>query len=65
MKMFNTLKTLIFDATPRAEETLRDTDAIEVINRKTREAGEGLRAAKGTAGRCQDRKRMAGYVGGT
>lgn len=55
--MFNTLKTLILGANARAEETLRDTYAIELIDQKIREADEGLRAAKGTLASLIQRQR--------
>lgn len=55
--MFNTLKTLILGANARAEETLRDTYAIELIDQKIREAEEGLRAAKGTLASLIQRQR--------
>jgi phage shock protein A len=55
--MFNTLKTLILGANSRAEETLRDTYAIELIDQKLREADEGLRAAKSTLASLIQRQR--------
>ncbi len=55
--MFNTIKTLILGANARAEETLRDTYAIELIDQKIREADEGLRAAKGTLASLIQRQR--------
>jgi phage shock protein A len=44
--MFNTLKTLIAGSSARAEETVRDAYAIELIDQKIREAGDNLKAAK-------------------
>ncbi len=44
--MFGTLKTLIAGTNARAEETVRDVFAIELIEQKLREAGDGLKAAK-------------------
>lgn len=44
--MLTTLRTLFLGANARAEEHLRDTYAIELIDQKIREADEGLRAAK-------------------
>ena len=55
--MFNTLRTLILGANARAEESLRDTYAIELIDQKIREADEGLRAAKGTLASLIQRQR--------
>ncbi len=46
--MFGTLKTLMTGANARAEETLRDTYAIELIDQKIREATASLSAAKTT-----------------
>jgi phage shock protein A len=44
--MFGTLKTLFAGANARAEEQLKDTYAIELIDQKIREAGGALKAAK-------------------
>ncbi len=55
--MFGTLRTLILGANARAEDSLRDTYAIELINQKIREADEGLRAAKGTLASLIQRQR--------
>ncbi|SEM95852.1 phage shock protein A (PspA) family protein [Pseudorhodobacter antarcticus] len=55
--MFGTLRTLILGANARAEDTLRDTYAIELIDQKIREADEGLRAAKGTLASLIQRQR--------
>lgn len=57
IEIFNTLKTLIMGVNARAEETLRDTYAIELIDQKIREAEEGLRAAKGMLASLIQRQR--------
>lgn len=44
--MLNTMRTLFVGANARAEEQLRDTYAIELINQKIREAQANLKAAK-------------------
>jgi len=44
--MFATLKTLINGANARAEDRLRDTYSIELIDQKIREADQNLKAAK-------------------
>lgn len=44
--MFGTLKTLFAGANARAEEQLKDTYAIELIDQKIREASGSLKAAK-------------------
>ncbi|MGB3244618.1 MAG: PspA/IM30 family protein [Sulfitobacter sp.] len=44
--MFGTMRTLLFGANARAEEHLRDTYAIELIDQKIREAQANLKAAK-------------------
>lgn len=44
--MFGTLKTLINGANARAEDRLRDTYSIELIDQKIREAEQNLKAAK-------------------
>lgn len=46
--MFGTLRTLMIGASARAEERVRDTYAIELIEQKIREATASLQAAKGT-----------------
>jgi phage shock protein A len=46
--MFGTLKTIMIGANARAEERVRDTYAIELIEQKIREANASLQAAKGT-----------------
>jgi len=46
--MFGTLKTIMTGANARAEERVRDTYAIELIEQKIREANASLQAAKGT-----------------
>ena len=55
--MFGTLRTLFAGANARAEEQLRDTYAIELIDQKIREAEDGLRAAKGTLASLIQRQR--------
>ncbi|SMR81474.1 phage shock protein A (PspA) family protein [Aliiroseovarius halocynthiae] len=44
--MFRTLKTLFDGANARAEERVRETYSIELIDQKIREANQGLKAAK-------------------
>ena len=44
--MFATMKTLFVGANARAEEQLRETYAIELIDQKIREAQANLKAAK-------------------
>lgn len=44
--MFGTLKTLLLGQSARAEEALRDTYAIELIEQKIREADANLKSAK-------------------
>ncbi|WP_299640876.1 PspA/IM30 family protein [uncultured Ruegeria sp.] len=44
--MFSTLKTLIDGANARAENSLRDSFSIELIDQKIREAEQNLKAAK-------------------
>lgn len=44
--MFSTLKTLMNGANARAEDRLRDTFSIELIDQKIREAEQNLKAAK-------------------
>ncbi len=44
--MFSTLKTLMNSANARAEDRLRDTFSIELIDQKIREAEQNLKAAK-------------------
>jgi phage shock protein A len=55
--MFGTLRTLFAGANARAEDQLRDTYAIELIDQKIREAEDGLRAAKGTLASLIQRQR--------
>lgn len=55
--MLGTLKTLFAGASARAEETLRDTYAVELIDQKIREADDGLRAAKATLASLIQRQR--------
>ncbi|MEM7473167.1 MAG: PspA/IM30 family protein [Pseudomonadota bacterium] len=55
--MFGTLKTLMTGANARAEERVRDTYAIELIEQKIREAQANLQAAKGTLASLIQRQR--------
>ncbi|WP_171173722.1 PspA/IM30 family protein [Ruegeria sp. HKCCD8929] len=55
--MFGTLKTLIVGANARAEEQLRDTYSIELIDQKIREAESSLKAAKLTLASLIQRQR--------
>jgi len=55
--MFSTLKTLFTGASARAEEQLRDTYSIELIDQKIREAEGNLRAAKMTLASLIQRQR--------
>ncbi|MEX0285495.1 MAG: PspA/IM30 family protein [Paracoccaceae bacterium] len=55
--MFGTLKTLINGANARAEESLRGTYAIELIDQKIREANAALSAAKNTLASLIQRSR--------
>lgn len=55
--MFGTLKTLINGANARAEDRLRDTHSIELIDQKIREADQNLKAAKLTLASLIQRKR--------
>ncbi len=55
--MFETLKTLINGASARAEERLRDTFSIEMIDQKIREAEQNLKAAKLTLASLIQRQR--------
>lgn len=56
-EMLGTLRTLFAGASARAEETLRDTYAVELIDQKIREADDGLRAAKATLASLIQRQR--------
>jgi phage shock protein A len=47
-RMFTTLRTLILGANARAEEQVRQTYAIELIDQKVRQSADALRAAKAT-----------------
>jgi phage shock protein A len=47
-EMLTTLRTLILGANARAEQQVRKTYAIELIDEKLRQSETGLRAAKGT-----------------
>lgn len=58
--MFRTLKTLITGANARAEEKVRDTYSIELIEQKIREAQAGLQAAKATLASLIQRSRAEG-----
>lgn len=55
--MFSTLKTLINGANARAEDRLRDTYSIELINQKIREAEHNLKTAKLTLASLIQRQR--------
>jgi len=55
--MFGTLKTLFIGANARAEEQLRDTFSIELIDQKIRESGDSLKAAKLTLANLIQRQR--------
>ncbi len=55
--MFGTLRTLMIGANARAEERVRDTYAIELIEQKIREAQASLHAAKGTLASLIQRQR--------
>lgn len=63
--MFGTLKTLVTGANARAEEQVRDTFALELIEQKIREAQAALQAAKGTlASLIQRQRKEAKQVAG-
>lgn len=55
--MFGTLKTLLNGANARAEERVRAAYAIELIDQKIREAGEGVKLAKLTLASLIQRQR--------
>ena len=55
--MFRTLTTLINGANARAEDRVRDTFAIELIDQKIREADAQLKAAKSTLASLIQRQR--------
>lgn len=55
--MFGTLKTLFVGASARAEDALRDTYAIELIDQKIREVETSLMAAKSTLASLIQRQR--------
>jgi phage shock protein A len=57
-RMFASLKTLILGAQARAEENLRAAHAIDLIEQKLREAGQGLQAAKATLASLIQRQRV-------
>lgn len=56
--MFNTLRTLVIGANARAEESVRDTFSIELIDQKIREAQAGLKSAKMTLANLMQRQRI-------
>lgn len=56
--MFGTLKTLFAGTNARAEESLRDTFALDLIAQKIREGEAGLNAAKATLAALIQRQRM-------
>lgn len=58
--MFETIKTLFAGANVRAEERVRDTYSIELIEQKIREAQTGLKAAKATLASLIQRSRAEG-----
>lgn len=51
--MLGTFRTLFAGASARAEEGLRDTYAVELIDQKIREADDGFRATKATLDRLK------------
>jgi len=55
--MLGTIRTLITGASTRAETQMRDIYAIELIDQKTKEASDTLRAAKATLATMIQRKR--------
>lgn len=55
--MFSTLKTLITGANARAEQSVRDAYALELIDQKIRETEDQLRAAKATLATLIQRQR--------
>lgn len=55
--MFGTLKTLFIGASARAEEQMRDTYALELIDQKIREVETSLTAAKSTLASLIQRQR--------
>lgn len=55
--MFATLKTLMLGSQARAEERLRAAYAIDLIDQKLREAGQGLALAKSTLASLIQRQR--------
>lgn len=55
--MFRTLKTLFDGANARAEERVRTTYSIELIDQKIREGTQGLKAAKATLAGITQRQR--------
>jgi phage shock protein A len=57
VRMFGTLKTLIQGQNARAEERLRAAHAVELIDQKLREAGQGVKLAKLTLASLIQRQR--------
>ena len=55
--MFDTLRTLISGVNARANEHVRDTYSVELIEQKIREATTGLKAAKVSLAGLIQRKR--------
>jgi phage shock protein A len=55
--MFGTLRTLMLGSQARAEEKVRAAYAIELIDQKLREAGQGLNLAKATLASLIQRQR--------
>jgi phage shock protein A len=55
--MFGTLKTLLQGNAARTEERVRAAYAVDLIDQKIREAGEGLRLAKATLASLIQRRR--------
>lgn len=55
--MLTTLKTLMAGANARAEQTVKDTFAIELIDQKIRESETQLKAAKATLASLMQRQR--------
>ena len=55
--MFGTLKTLIRGANARAEDRVRESFSVELIDQKIRDAGDGLKAAKATLASLIQRQR--------
>jgi phage shock protein A len=64
-EMFSTLKTLIDNAGARAENRLKDTYAVELIEQRIREAEGNLSSAKMTLASLIQRKRSEGRLADT